>query len=77
MECCEATAVLRRARCKGPAALLGKWLSRFINKKGNLLRKVVTIKYGDDAFGWFPSTTKGSYGYSLWRHIFEGWEGFF
>jgi len=58
-------------------ALLGKWLWRFMNEKGNLWRKVVTIKYGDDGFGWFPSIARGSYGYSLWRYISKGWGRFF
>ena len=46
-------------------ALLDKWLWRFLNEKSNLWRKVVTIKYGDDGFGWFSFTTKDSYGYNL------------
>ena len=46
-------------------AFLSKWLWRFMNEKGNLWRKVVNIKYGNDRFGWFPSTPNGSYGYSL------------
>ena len=46
-------------------ALLGKWLWRFMNEKGNLWRKVVTIKYGDDGFSWFSSIPKGSYGYRV------------
>ena len=58
-------------------ALLGKWQWRFMNEKGNLWRKVLTIKYGNDGFGWFPSIAKGSYGYSLWRYISKGWGRFF
>jgi len=54
-------------------ALLGEWLWRFMNENGNLWRKVVTIKYGDDGFGRFPSISKGPYGYSLWRYISKGW----
>jgi len=54
-------------------ALLSKWLWRFMNEKGNLWRKVATIKYGDDGFGWFPSIMKGSYVCSLWRYISKGW----
>jgi len=50
-------------------ALLGKWLWRFMNEKGNLWREVLTIKYGGEGFGWSPSTLAGSYGYSLWRFI--------
>jgi len=46
-------------------ALLGKWLWRFMNEKDNLWRKVVNIKYGDDGLGWFPSISKGPFGYSL------------
>ena len=44
-------------------ALLGKWLWRFMTEKDNLWRKVVTIKYGDNGFGWFPSIVRGSYRY--------------
>jgi len=29
-------------------------------------------KYGNDEFGWFPSISKGPYGYSLWRYISNG-----
>jgi len=48
-----------------------------MNEKGNLWRKLVTIKYGDDGFGWFPSIAKGSYGYSLLKCISKGWGRFF
>jgi len=58
-------------------ALLGKWLWRFLNEKGNLWREVVAIKYGTTNFGWYPSRSNGSYGCSLWRYISEGWESFF
>jgi len=34
-------------------ALLGKWLWRFINKKGKPWRKVVETKYGEAGFDWF------------------------
>ena len=44
-------------------ALLCKWLWRFLNEKGNLSRKVVTIKYGDEGSSWSPSTPTGSYGH--------------
>jgi len=37
---------------------------------------VVATKYGEEGFGWFPSTPLGSYGYSLWRYIVKGWEKF-
>ena len=58
-------------------ALLGKWLWRFMTEKGNLWRKVVTIKYGEGGFGWSPSSARGSYGYSLWRFISKGWGRFY
>ena len=57
-------------------ALHRKWLQRFLNEKDNLWRKVVATKYGEAGFGWFPSTTQGSYGYSLWRYISKEWEKF-
>ena len=57
-------------------ALLGKWLWRFLNEKGNLWRKVVASKYGVVGFGWYPSAPRGSYGFSLWRYISKGWRNF-
>jgi len=57
--------------------LLGKWLWRFMNEKGNLWRKVVAIKYDTTNFAWYPSSPNGSYGCSLWRYISKGWAGFF
>ena len=33
-----------------------------MSEKGNLWRKKVTIKYGDDGFGWFSSTAKALMG---------------
>ena len=57
--------------------LLGKWLWRFMNEKGNLWRKVVTVKYGNDGFRWLPSIVKGYCGYNLWRYISKGWGRFF
>ena len=50
-------------------ALLGKWLWRFMNEKGNLWRKVVAIKYGATSLGWFFFSANGPYGCSLWRYI--------
>ena len=47
------------------------------DEKGNLGRKVVTIKYGVGGFSWSPSLPYGSYGQSLWRHIALGWGRFF
>ena len=35
-------------------ALLGKWLWRFMNEKGNLWRMVITIKYGTMDLVSFP-----------------------
>ena len=58
-------------------ALLGKWLWRFMNKKGNLWRKVVAIKFGTTSLGWFPSSPNSSYWCSLWRYISKCWERLF
>ena len=57
--------------------LLGKSLWRFMNEKGNLRRKVATIKYSATSLGWFPSSLNGSYGSSLWRYISKYRERFF
>jgi len=45
-------------------------------EKGNPWKKVVTIKYGEGAFGWAPTLPYGSYGHNLWTHIAKGWERF-
>ena len=45
-----------------------------MSEKGNLWRKVVTTKYDEAGFGWFPSFPNGSYGYNLWSS--KGWEKF-
>jgi len=46
-------------------AVLGKWLWRFLIEKGNLWRKVVTIKCGEEGFGWSSLTPTSSYGHSF------------
>jgi len=56
--------------------LFNEALWRFLNKKGNLRRKVVTIKYGEKGFGGSPSTLTGSYGHILWRFISKSCERF-
>ena len=53
-------------------ALLGKWLWRLMNEKGNLWREVVAVKYGATNLGWFPSSPKENYGCSLWSYISKG-----
>ena len=45
-------------------ALLGKRLWGFMNKKGNLWRAVVAIKYSTSNFGCYPTTPNGSYAVS-------------
>jgi len=40
--------------CLFNEALLDKELWRFVNEKGNIQKKVVTIKYHEGGFGWPP-----------------------
>jgi len=42
---------VRNLRLFNEAALLGKWLWRFLNEKDILWRKVVATKYGEAGFG--------------------------
>lgn len=57
-------------------ALFGNWLWRFMNEKGNLWRRVFTIKYGEGELGWSLFIRNGSYGYRLWRCIAIDWQRF-
>lgn len=54
--------------CHFNEALLGKRLWRFMNEKGNLWRKVVTIKYCNGGFS-SPILPSSSYWHNLWKHI--------
>jgi hypothetical protein len=57
-------------------ALLGKWLWRFGLEESHLWRRVVVAKYGVERGGWISDNPRDSYGCSLWKHIWMGWEGF-
>ena len=46
------------------------------NERGHLWRKVITIKYDEAGFRWFPSVANGSYGHGILSYISKGWEKF-
>ena len=53
-------------------ALLGKWLWRFGQERGALLRQVIEVKYGCGWGGWCSSSFFGPYGVSLRKNIRRG-----
>jgi hypothetical protein len=58
-------------------ALLGKRLWRFGAEREALWRRVIELKYGSDVGGWCTPDVRMSYGVSLWKSIWHGWDDFF
>lgn len=57
-------------------AFMGKWLWRFLTEREALWHKVIVSKYGIGSHPWYPNAVRGSYGVSVWKGIWKGWELF-
>ncbi|RVW48600.1 putative ribonuclease H protein [Vitis vinifera] len=52
-------------------ALLGKWVWRFARAKDEMWKQVLTVKYGQEEFGWRTKKANGAFGVGVWKEILK------
>ncbi|RVW52812.1 LINE-1 reverse transcriptase-like [Vitis vinifera] len=52
-------------------ALLGKWIWRFACEKDNLWKQVISMKYGQEEYGWRAKKASGAAGVGVWKEIMK------